>query len=98
MRANDVSQLPVIDGSRIVGLLDEQDLLMAVHECPDCFRDTVDKHMTAKLDVLPASADTAALLPLFKADKVAIVEDEDGRFLGMITKVDLINHLRRKLG
>ena len=98
MRANDVSQLPVMDGSRIVGLLDEDDLLMAVHECPDCFKDTVDRHMTSRLDVLPATADTAALLPLFKADKVAIVEDAEGRFIGMVTRVDLINHLRRKLG
>lgn len=97
MRANDVSQLPVMDGSRIVGLLDEEDLLMAVHECADCFRDTVDRHMTARLDVLPATAGTAALVPLFRADKVAIVEDAQGRFLGMVTKVDLINHLRRKL-
>jgi cystathionine beta-synthase len=98
MRANDVSQLPVMDGSRIVGLLDEDDLLMAVHECPDCFKDTVDRHMTSRLDVLPATADTSALLPLFKADKVAIVEDAEGRFIGMVTRVDLINHLRRKLG
>ena len=98
MRANDVSQLPVMDGDRIVGLLDEEDLLMAVHECADCFKDTVDRHMTSRLDILPATADTSALLPLFKADKVAIVEDAQGRFLGMVTKVDLINHLRRKLG
>lgn len=98
MRANDVSQLPVMDGDRIVGLLDEEDLLMAVHECADCFKDTVDRHMTSRLDTLPATADTSALLPLFKADKVAIVEDAQGRFLGMVTKVDLINHLRRKLG
>lgn len=98
MRANDVSQLPVMDGDRIVGLLDEEDLLMAVHECADCFKDTVDRHMTSRLDTLPASAETAALLPLFKADKVAIIEDAQGRFLGMVTKVDLINHLRRKLG
>ncbi|MEQ8398006.1 cystathionine beta-synthase [Thalassobaculum sp.] len=98
MRANDVSQLPVIDGTKIVGLLDEEDLLMAVHECADCFQDTVDAHMTSKLDTLAASADTSALLPLFRADKVAIVEDGEGTFLGMVTKVDLINHLRRKLG
>jgi cystathionine beta-synthase len=98
MRANDVSQLPVIDGTKIVGLLDEEDLLMAVHECADCFQDAVDTHMTSKLDTLAAGADTSALLPLFKADKVAIVEDDKGTFLGMVTKVDLINHLRRKLG
>src|SRR3546814_1098707 len=69
MRANDVSQLPVMDGDRIVGLLDEEDLLMAVHECPDCFGDAVDRHMTSHLDTLPATAETAALLPLFKADR-----------------------------
>jgi len=97
MRANDVSQLPVMDGTRIVGLLDEEDLLMAVHECADCFQDPVERHMTTALDTLPAAADLAALLPLFRADKVAIVE-EAGAFLGVITKVDLINHLRRKLG
>src|SRR3546814_4891288 len=84
MRANDVSQLPVMDGDRIVGLLDEEDLLMAVHECPDCFGDAVDRHMTSHLDTLPATAETAALLPLFKADKVAIVENPQGRFLGKI--------------
>jgi len=98
MRANDVSQLPVMDGTRIVGLLDEEDLLMAVHGCADCFKDTVDRHMTSRLDTLPASAGTSALLSVFKADKVAIVEDAEGTFLGMVTKVDLINHLRRTLG
>ena len=61
-------------------------------------KDTVDRHMTSRLDTLAATSATAALLPLFKADKVAIVEDAEGRFLGMVTKVDLINHLRRTLG
>ncbi len=46
----------------------------------------------------PATADPAALLPLFRADKVAIVEDAAARFLGVVTEVDLINHQRRKLG
>ena len=33
MRANDVSQLPVLDDKdSIIGLLDEEDLLLAVHE------------------------------------------------------------------
>jgi len=97
MRANDVSQLPVVESGRIVGLLDEQDLMMAVHECADCFGDPVAKHMTAELETVPVTASVDSLLPLFRADKVAIVMD-GARFLGIVTKVDLINHMRRKLG
>src|SRR3546814_20691980 len=88
----------ISDWSSDVCSSDEEDLMMAVHECPDCFGDAVDRHMTSHLDTLPATAETAALLPLFKADKVAIVEDPQRRFLGMLTKDDLNNHLRRKHG
>ncbi len=50
--------------------------------------------MTAKLDTLQADAPLDALLPAFERDQVAIVLD--GReFLGLITRIDLINYLRR---
>jgi len=97
MRANEISQLPVMDGDGVVGILDEGDVLMAVHDHAECFNEPVSKHMTADLDILPVEAPVSMLVPLFRADKVAIVEDE-GRFLGVITKVDLINHMRRSLG
>jgi len=35
------------------------------------------------------------LMPIFSKDYVAIVKD-GGRFLGLITRVDLLNYLRRK--
>ena len=34
MRLYDVSQLPVLDGGKIVGILDESDLLLAVSSDP----------------------------------------------------------------
>jgi cystathionine beta-synthase len=34
-------------------------------------------------------------MPIFEKDFVAIVMDGDS-FLGLITRVDLLNHLRRK--
>ena len=43
-----------------------------------------------------AGAITNPLMPIFRADKVAIVVGDD-RFLGLITKTDLINHLRRRM-
>jgi len=34
---------------------------------------------------------------LGKNDRVAIVVDEDGKYHGLITKIDMINDLRRRL-
>jgi cystathionine beta-synthase len=50
--------------------------------------------MTAKLNTLQAHEPLEALLPLFQRDEVALVL-EGREFLGLITRVDLINHLRR---
>ena len=96
MRAADVSQLPVLDGGRLIGLIDESDLLDAVEDSkPEKrFSQPVAAAMTAKLDTLQADAPLDALLPVFERDQVAIVLD--GReFLGLITRIDLINYLRR---
>ena len=97
MRANDVSQLPVLDDNEtIIGLLDEEDLLLAVHDSPSCFADNVSQHMTTELDIIDYAAGIDSLFPIFKAGKVAIVQ-QGPTFLGLITSVDLINHLRRKV-
>jgi len=94
MRMYDVSQLPVLAGERIVGILDEGDLLLALHHRSDHLADTVDAFMTDRLETVAPSAAIDELMPIFRADRVAIVVDE-GRFLGLITKIDLINHLRQ---
>ena len=96
MRQADVSQLPVLDGGRLIGLIDESDLLDAVEDSkPDKrFAQSVATAMTAKLDTLQAGDPLDALLPVFEKDQVAIVLD--GReFVGLITRIDLINYLRR---
>ena len=98
MRVADVSQLPVMDDGRLIGLVDESDILDAVEE-PGAdrerrFRRPVSTAMTAKLNTLQAREPLDVLIPVFERDEVAIVMD--GReFLGLITRVDLINHLRR---
>ena len=49
MRVADVSQVPVVEGGKAVGILDESDLLVAVHANPDCFREPVRSAMTSRL-------------------------------------------------
>jgi len=51
--------------------------------------------MTSKLHTIQVHDPLERLLPIFDRDEVAIVLD--GReFLGLITRVDLLNHLRRE--
>jgi cystathionine beta-synthase len=94
MRTADVSQLPVLDGGRLIGLLDESDLLTAVEGGPERFGDPVATAMVAKLNTVQAREPLDALVPIFERDEIAIVLD-GYEFLGLITRVDLINHLRR---
>ncbi len=96
MRQADVSQLPVLDDGRLIGLIDESDLLEAVEDrhTDKRFAQPVSSAMTARLTTLQAGEPLEALLPLFEQDRVAIVL-EGREFLGLITRIDLINYLRR---
>ncbi len=96
MKLYDVSQVPVLEGDRCVGLLDEFDLLVALTERTLDFNLPVSRAMTAKLETVPADTPPERLLPLFDRGLIAIVVD-GGRFLGLITRIDLLNHLRRKM-
>ncbi len=97
MREHDVSQLPVMDGERIVGMLDESDVLLHVYGDEARFTDPVSAAMVSRLDKVDVRAPIEALLPVFDRGHVAIVMD-GGRFLGLITRIDLLNHLRRRVG
>ncbi len=96
MRINEVSQLPVLDTGRVVGLLDESDLLLRVVDDENRFTDPVRSAMTVKVETVQSSAQVSALLDTFDRGYVAMVMDGD-RFLGVITRIDLLNHLRRRM-
>lgn len=96
MRAADVSQLPVIEGAALAGLVDESDILAALTQAPGdakVFARPVKDVMVTRLETISADAPVRDLVPLFKKDFVAIVMDGD-TFLGLVTRIDLINHFR----
>ena len=96
MKLYDVSQLPVMEGDRIVGIVDESDVLLHVYGDEARFRDPVATAMVSKLDKVNVSAPIEALLPVFDRGHVAIVMDGE-RFIGLITRIDLLNYLRRRV-
>jgi cystathionine beta-synthase len=96
MKLYDVSQLPVLQKGEVVGIIDESDLLLAVYDNEAAFREPVRSAMTARLETVDSSASLESLLPIFAQGHVVIVKHE-GAFAGLITRIDLINHLRRRL-
>ena len=78
-----------------MGLIDEYDVLRAVQSKASHFKDLVRKHMTSDLETL-APADTLdQVIAILDRDHVAIIA-EGGRFHGLITRIDMLNYLRRK--
>ena len=94
MRTADVSQLPVVDKTgHVVGILDESDILVKVHGGSEQFQALVRFAMTDKLETLAPTAGIEDLLAVFDRGRVAIVM-EGNRFLGLITRSDLLSYLR----
>jgi cystathionine beta-synthase len=96
MRAADLAQLPVISAGRLVGIIDESDLLLTVDTQPERFANPVGATMTRRLETLHPSADLHALRAVLDRGLTAVVADGD-IFYGLITRFDLLNHLRRTL-
>ena len=96
MRMADISQVPVIENGRPVGMLDESDLLIAVHTDEQRFRDPVRSAMCTRLRTLPADAPLEAVYQILNEGLVAMVFDGND-FIGLITRTDLLNFMRRRL-
>ncbi|HEX2334110.1 MAG TPA: pyridoxal-phosphate dependent enzyme [Burkholderiales bacterium] len=95
MKLYDVSQLPVLQDGRIVGIVDEEDILLEVYDNPAHFSEPVTEAMESHLVTVPPSASVGQLMAIFNRGLVAIVVDGN-EFLGLITRTDLLNWLRRR--
>jgi cystathionine beta-synthase len=96
MKLFDVSQIPVMQGEQVIGIVDESDLVVHLHADASRFQDPVSTAMVTTIETIAHDAPIADLLPIFQRDHVAIVA-ERGHFVGVITRIDLLNYLRKQL-
>lgn len=96
MKLYDVSQLPVMQDGRIIGIVDEEDVLLKVFENPQHFNEPVTKAMESHLVTVPVDAPVSQLMEIFNRGMVAIVM-KDKEFQGLVTRIDLLNWLRRRV-
>jgi cystathionine beta-synthase len=95
MKLYDISQLPVLEEGKVIGLVDEWDLLSASREDSSRFRDPVRSAMTQRLETVGLKTPLPKLLEAFNKGHVAIVVD-NGKFYGLVTRMDVLNHLRNR--
>jgi len=96
MRGAEVSQLPVLRDGKLLGIVDESDLLMRVHGDPKAFDTAVSGAMATQVETVTPDAGLAAVRAILERGLVVLIADGE-RFYGMITRFDLLNHLRRSL-
>ena len=94
MKLYDISQLPVIHGTSVVGIIDESDLLEALVSKPDPFCSQVKNIMATNLVTLSPNDKISDIKEILSSGMVPIIVDK-GRFIGLITKIDLINYLNK---
>ena len=81
---------------RAVGIIDESDLLVKVHRDPAQFNDAVQNGDDRRLETLSPTAKIHDLFGVFDRGRVAIVMEGD-KFLGLITRSDLLSYLRLQM-
>jgi cystathionine beta-synthase len=96
MKLYEISQLPVLDRGKVVGIIDESDLLLAVYGHADKFLEPIAEAMTTRLEFIQARQPIGDLAAVLSRHQAALVM-EGSEFLGLVTRIDLLNHLRRSI-
>jgi len=92
MKKHGISQLPVLDGDRLVGIISEGDLVQALLRDPENLDRPIDGLVDQNYVVVPPETPVGRLASIFGDGKVALVQ-EGGKIRGLVTKIDLIDHM-----
>jgi len=100
MRMKDagISQLPILDGERLVGIVTESDLLARIVSAQATLSSAVAEVMFRNVSTVHHNDQASALLELFGKNEVGIVVDDDGHLRGVLTKMDLVDQLTSTVG
>jgi cystathionine beta-synthase len=92
-KSHGISQLPVLDGGKLAGILTESDLLHHMVSGRVDKSTTVAEVMERRVSTVSMHAGSGELPRIFERGEVAVVVDEDRRVLALLTKMDLIEML-----
>ncbi|HEX5051786.1 MAG TPA: cystathionine beta-synthase [Planctomycetota bacterium] len=91
------SQVPVTDHGKLAGILTEADALHVLVDGASAST-SIAEVMVRKVSTIAPHAPASELPRIFERGEVALVVDDARTVLGIVTKLDLIEHLTRKPG
>ncbi|MFT5475367.1 MAG: cystathionine beta-synthase, partial [Planctomycetota bacterium] len=97
MKEAGVSQLPVVNDGRLIGILTESDVLGRIVEGQASLSSHVAEVMFRNVNTIDINEDAAGLLERFASDEVGLVVDSEQRVQGILTKMDLVDHLTHEV-
>ncbi|NNF60784.1 MAG: pyridoxal-phosphate dependent enzyme [Gammaproteobacteria bacterium] len=90
------SQLPVMEAGELVGVLTEEDIIRIAFGHPERLHDHVHTAMQTAFPSVQIDFGIQNLVALLSGVPYTAVV-HDGRFLGLITRADVLNHLRKQM-
>jgi len=96
MKEHGISQLPVLDNGRVIGIVTESDLLGRLVEQRATLSSSIAEVMFRNVVTIDKDADAGELTSLFGAGNVGLVVDDDKKLLAVITKLDLVDYLAKQ--
>ena len=95
MKERGVSQLPVLDEGRLVGIITESDLLGKLVEGRASLSSTVAEVMFRNVRTVNLSEDASVLTRMFSEGLVGLVVDDEHHLKGLVSKMDMVDFLTR---
>ena len=96
LRNSGISQLPVMDDGKLVGIVDEDAIIQHVFGNPELMNGTVDDAMQTAFIRVDKNTSINNLVAMLHVQPYAAAVDGD-TFLGLITRADVLNHLRKQM-
>jgi cystathionine beta-synthase len=90
------SQLPVMDEGKLVGIVTEDTIIQYAFGKPELMNSTVEEAMLTAFIRLDKETSINNLVAMLSVQPCAAVVDGD-EFLGLITRADVLNHLRKQM-
>jgi cystathionine beta-synthase len=97
MKEHGISQLPVLDDGKVVGIVTESDLLEKLVDGRASLTSAVAEVMFRRVTTVRTSDDAVGLLALFAKGMVGLVLDDAGALAGVVTKMDLVDVLTARV-
>ncbi|MBM4395256.1 MAG: pyridoxal-phosphate dependent enzyme [Deltaproteobacteria bacterium] len=100
LKKHDVSQLPVVDGTRCVGIASESSILSHILADPTRVADPVEKVVSRKVLTVDPDTPLARVSDAMLAGDAVLVrsgrDPEPDRLVGIVTKIDLIDYYAKQ--